>query len=56
MKMSDVEATRSGGSQAEDSEVRPQVASYCALQVGLPLRQGRAKQQLHFLTKEREFS
>ena len=30
MKMSDVEATGSGGSRAEDSEARPQVAGYGA--------------------------
>ena len=30
MKMPDVEATGSGGSQAEDSEARTQVTGYCA--------------------------
>ena len=49
MKMSDVEATGSGGSRAEDSEARPQVAGYGARPGGRPRRPGRAKPQRHVL-------
>ena len=53
MKMSDVEATGSGGSRAKDSEARPQVACYGARPGGRPRRPGRAKPQRHVLIKER---
>ena len=53
MKMSDVQATGSGGSRAEDSEARPQVAGYGARPGGRPRRPGRAKPQRHILNKER---
>ena len=54
MKMSDVEATGSGGSRAKDSEARPQVACYGARPGGRPRRPGRAKPQRHLLNKERD--
>ena len=51
--MSDVEATGSGGSRAEDSEARPQVAGYGARPGGRPRRPGRAKPQRHVLKKRK---
>ena len=54
MRMSDVEATGSGGSRAEDSEARPQVAGYGARPGGRPRRPGRAKPQRHLLNEERD--
>ena len=42
MKMSEVEATGSARSRAEDSEARAQVACYGALPGGRPGHQGRA--------------
>jgi len=41
MKIADVEATGSGGSRAEDSEARAQVAGYGARPGGRPRRPGR---------------
>ena len=54
MKMSDVEATGSGGIRAEDSEARPPVAGYGTRPRCRP--RCPAKQQRHLLNTEREFS
>ena len=49
MKIADVEATGSGGSRAEDSEARAQVAGYGARPGGRPRRPGRARPERHLL-------
>jgi len=52
MKISDVEATRSGWSRADDSEARAQVAGYGARPGGRPRRPGRARPERRLLLKK----